>query len=113
MSKISLERGSLRISLTPDEARSFGFLSSQPLSAIVHFETDGSLELEFSSVFLPSGFTTNSAVASIPPHPTSLASAGYPAASTTSPAVKPFSYIVQDEHTTFPSKSSPSPRIVK
>lgn len=87
MSKISLERNCLRISLTPDEARNYGFHSNQSGSVTLIRLDDGSLEWDISSEQLRPGFTSGGVCVWIPPLPISRASAVSSAPSTTKPAV--------------------------
>jgi hypothetical protein len=113
MPQIFLERGFIRISLTPEEARNYGFLSSQPHSAIMQIEHDGNLVLAFSSELLQPGFKGRSVLVWIPPLPTSHESVASPAASITKPAAQPSSFTVPLDDTTLPTIFSRTARISK
>lgn len=88
MSKVFLEKGSIRISLTAEEARSSGFLSHQPHSLLRSTDSDGALYLVYSSDPSPSApqILRGSVVVWIPPVPISRESVASPVPSTIRPA---------------------------
>jgi len=91
MPSISLEKGLLRITLTPAEAANYGFALNQPQLLRKKKETTGALVLEISSIDLAKTSEAPETTVWIPPALILSGLSGSPAVSTKKPGALPIS----------------------
>jgi len=91
MPNISLEKGLLRITLTPAEAANYGFALNQPQLLRKKKETTGALVLEISSIDLAKTSEATETTVWIPPALILSGSSVYPALSTKKQDASPIS----------------------